>query len=705
MRSWFSLIIQSLLFLSLDLRADNEVIRTAAELANHLSKWECAQKSFDLTVRVDCQWGSDSTNSLSLSVTDSSGAIIVKGSALRSRPSPGDTIRCRGIAQRQKTQHRPIAMIQHLEILGHGKPPAPEETTLRSILNGQFDYRYVRFSGVLRDARRSETSYPWVLLTIGDDTSVIYASALLDNSGLERLVDMIGATISVEGACTPFNTGYRRQLGRSFKLTSLDSIRVLRPIGNKISDLPDVKTVRDLSPEEILLLGMHRAEGHVLAVWDRNQVLLRTHDGDTIRLLLSRQDKQPDCDAHVEAIGYPETDLFNITLNHATWRPIAGKAQPAVAIQSTSARTLAFDGKGHPRVNSDFHGKTIQLRGQVLGFSIPQQGTGRLYLKSDAITIPVCLNATAVGKADALVGCTVEIVGVCVLESEEWRPNAIFPKLKGFLLVPRSPDDVKVLARPSWWTPVRFLAVIGALLAALIAIFVWNITLRRLAVRKSRELFGEQLGRVKADLRTEERTRLAVELHDTLAQNLTGVSMEIEAASDLRGQAPQPMLDHLGIAAKALKSCRDELRNCLWDLRSQALDEKDMTTAILRTLQPYITDSRLAVRFEVPRSRLSDNTAHALLRIIRELVVNARHGAATSIKVAGAVECDRIRCSVADNGRGFDPDRSPGVLQGHFGLQGVRERIDELGGEFEITSSAKKGTRATITIPIPRDSK
>ena len=177
--------------------------------------------------------------------------------------------------------------------------------------------------------------------------------------------------------------------------------------------------------------------------------------------------------------------------------------------------------------------------------------------------------------------------------------------------------------------------------------------------------------------------------------------MEIEAACDLRGDAPQPMLDHLDIAAKALKSCRNELRNSLWDLRSQALDEKSMTTAVLRTLQPHVSDSKLDVRFNVPRARLSDNTAHALLRVIRELVVNAtRHGGATVVKVAGAIDEGRLLCSVTDNGTDFDPDRAPGVLQGRFGLQGIRERIAGLGGRFEISSAPGAGAKATIVVPL-----
>ena len=107
----------------------------------------------------------------------------------------------------------------------------------------------------------------------------------------------------------------------------------------------------------------------------------------------------------------------------------------------------------------------------------------------------------------------------------------------------------------------------------------------------------------------------------------------------------------------------------------------------------------LSVRFRLARNTISDTTAYAILRIIRELTVNGiRHGEATEIHVAGSVEADRIRFSVRDNGKGFDPASAPGVDEGHFGLEGVRERISNLNGEMKIESSPGKGTKVTICL-------
>ena len=91
----------------------------------------------------------------------------------------------------------------------------------------------------------------------------------------------------------------------------------------------------------------------------------------------------------------------------------------------------------------------------------------------------------------------------------------------------RSLDDITVISAPPWWTPGKFSAVVASLLALLMAALVWSNSLRRLAEKRGKALAGEELDRLASDLKASERTRLAVELHDSIAQNLSGVSMEI----------------------------------------------------------------------------------------------------------------------------------------------------------------------------------
>ena len=165
------------------------------------------------------------------------------------------------------------------------------------------------------------------------------------------------------------------------------------------------------------------------------------------------------------------------------------------------------------------------------------------------------------------------------------------------------------------------------------------------------------------------------------------------------------MMSHLDMAARTLQSCRNELRNCLWDLRSQALEENDTNEAIRRTIAPQISGIDLSIRFNISRKQLSDDIVYVLMRIIRELVINAvRHGKATTVKIAGCIENGFLYFSVSDNGCGFNPATRPGVLQGHFGLQGIKERINLFNGKMQIDSAPNKGTKILIHLKLPYSS-
>lgn len=264
-------------------------------------------------------------------------------------------------------------------------------------------------------------------------------------------------------------------------------------------------------------------------------------------------------------------------------------------------------------------------------------------------------------------------------------------------------DAGSLFVRSPWWLHTELLVIIGLLLAGLATMSAWNLSIRIVSRQRARRLLQEEIAHARTRLKVEERTELAVEIHDSVSQALTGIALQLEAALATGRQDPARAEKSLATASQMLASCRRELRGCLWDLRTRTFEEHDLTEALVQTLAPHLKDVRAHVRFNVSRSRLSESTTHAIIKIVRELTVNAiRHGRATTLRIAGEMTGDVIRFSVSDNGCGFDAATAPGPRDGHFGLQGIRERLRKYGGSLTLAAN-RPGMKATVTLPTVPD--
>lgn len=612
----------------------------------------------------------------------------------------GDIVHMTGVTD--DTVHGVVyAGCRSLRITARHEPRPPTEISAKDFIRGTFDYRPVVITGFIRDAFRDEIDPRVVFLVLVCGGETIYTALTTEENDHTAFWRFVGAEVSISGLCRPSAHGTRRQIGRFLKIDNVGDIHVVTPPAEDPFDVPDIRIPNQIRAQEMAAIGRRRTTGHVIAVWQSDNLLLRTDARRIMRVELA-DSAAPRYGQHIEVAGLPETDLYNINLTRAIWQPAPGKAFTADAPEEVTATTLMADAQGRTRINTGYHGRTIRLHGLVRSLPTIGNNYGRLYMECERYIVPVDASSCPEALRDVCVGSSVSVTGACVMETENWHPNSVFPHVKGFMVVVREANDVRVLSRPPWWTPTRLMVVIGALLAALSGVFLWNRSLNRIAERRGEELAEERVARATSDMKVGERTRLAIELHDALSQNLTGVSLEITTATKLAAKDTNMTLRHLDIAARSLKSCRDELRNCIWDLRNYALEEKDMNAAVKRTLAPFVDDVDLIVRFNVPRERLPDDTAHALLRIVRELVMNAiRHGGAQTVRVAGCIEGERILFSVVDDGCGFDPSCAASVRDGHFGLQGIRERINHFGGDMSVESEIGRGSKVSVSLRLP----
>lgn len=691
---------------------NDSVLRSAKSLDSWLINGNHSARDFDLTGRIihacnKCRKTfalDDGTNIVRLVDNAHWPKLLFKD---------GDVVHATG-----RTVTRGVNADCHtLTFIRHGNPRTPTHETVRDLARARnIPMRLVRTQGLVRDAFRDDIDPEFVSFVLTDDGSTIYISLRCEQTSLALLNKFIGAEVVVTGLIRsdiksqqhqldkPSLSGCRRIMGPMLDIADINALHVIIPAPNDPYDVPDVQSLRSLTPGDLSTHGRHKAVGRVLTSARKHGFLLLTADGYVVNVDLAEH-PSPHTGEKVIATGLPATDLYRINLVRAIWKPvnegpaIQGVTNPVLI----TASELFTDKKGRPAFKVDFHGKPVRTSGIVRSLPAPNNQSNCLILSCDGYTLDVLPDEGSDAFSNLALGDTVEVTGICMMDVDQWRPDMALPNIKGVSIAVHEPADIRILARPSWWTPFRLFILVCIITAVAIVIFIWCITLRTLVIRRSRELLREQTHRLTATLRIEERTRLATELHDTVAQNLSGLSLQLDAAGRLADSDPTTMKSILAFASKALLACRRELRDCLWDLRSQALDERDMNAAIQRALTPHLSNIQLLTRFNVPRRKLADHTAHAVLRILGELANNAvKHGKAKTLRIAGSLDDEGLKFSCVDDGCGFDVKNTPGSAAGHFGLQGIRDRIRAFNGSFQLTSIQGKGTRAVIILhPAP----
>jgi ligand-binding sensor domain-containing protein len=203
----------------------------------------------------------------------------------------------------------------------------------------------------------------------------------------------------------------------------------------------------------------------------------------------------------------------------------------------------------------------------------------------------------------------------------------------------------------------------------------------------------------------EERTRLAREIHDTLAQGFVGISSQLNAvAMALPGDVTSASRD-LELAQRMARYCTTEARRSVLDLRASVLDGRNLGSALQSGAQIWTAGSGVKVEVEVPaqQSSLPDEVERNLLRIAQEAVTNAvKHAQATKISVTLRMsEPRKLYLRIADNGRGFKKADIFSSNDGHFGLIGMRERALKLGTDLHLASQAGEGTRIEVMVSLP----
>jgi signal transduction histidine kinase/ligand-binding sensor domain-containing protein len=267
-----------------------------------------------------------------------------------------------------------------------------------------------------------------------------------------------------------------------------------------------------------------------------------------------------------------------------------------------------------------------------------------------------------------------------------------------FEVIAANEDDVwnqtaaaaNIMIAPAFYQTRWFYALcVVALLAALWQLYRFRI---RLVARRIDVRMGARL---------EERERIARELHDTLLQSTQGLILLFQGFAG-RLARPDPMRLQMESALDQADQLLNEARDRVGDLRTTGIDS-DITGALTRFAAELFSDK--SVRFEVMATGspmiLKPPAADDIYRIGREALGNiAAHAGASSVELEIAFEAQQLKMRIRDNGRGINAEvLQKGSRAHHFGLQGMRERAQRIGGVLNIWSRDAAGTEVEITVP------
>ncbi len=199
-----------------------------------------------------------------------------------------------------------------------------------------------------------------------------------------------------------------------------------------------------------------------------------------------------------------------------------------------------------------------------------------------------------------------------------------------------------------------------------------------------------------------ERNRMAREIHDTLSQGFTGIIVQLEAADDVLEETPEETVtvrEHLGRAGALARESLAEARRSVFNLRPQVLEHESLQGAISHTVQALTAGTSVQANFSMTGAvrQLPIEVEEQLLRVSQQALTNVlQHAQAHNIQVELAFAAQQVRLVIKDDGRGLDYASKNGY---GFGLTGMRQRAEQIGGHLTVTSLLGRGTTVTMTVP------
>jgi len=594
-------------------------------------------------------------------------------------------------------------IIRALRVRAVGTAPLPEAKRLSvaDLHTGRYDCQRVEVRGVTQTATLDTWRVQYDLDLDTEQGTLVYH---IENRFEVAVNSLIDAEVIVQGVCLMYFNRRNEQVGTHIQTNRAGGLTIVTPPPPDPFGVPlmEFNRLRPFSPEP---RNLHRRRISGTVTFIEPEQFLMLQNGERAVRVNYVDNSELKVGDLVEAAGFVEVREFYAELGNALMKKL-GPGEKIVPVEVDALRVMGPPKTPAQRLPEDFDGRLITLTGKLIAVDRRLEGRHILIETERGFVESVLPGISEQPLPDgARPGSLVRVTGVCMVTYTEKVPAHAFARPRSFEIRLRTPADVAVLIAAPWWTPRRLwiaLAIVGG--SALLCV-AWVWTLRRRVTQRARELAEEIEARQNAEVEFEatlrERKRLAADLHDTLEQSLTGLARQLEAADELREINPQRSESHLGLARQLLDRSQEDVRRSVWNLHSSSLEDLSLVDALYEVVEYRSADQpvQLMVKVEGEQRVLPDFVSGNLVLLAQEGITNAfKHADAKTIILHLVFQAESLSLSIEDDGRGFLTTAAPGPQEGHFGLQGMRERVKRMGGKLTVTSAPGKGTTVTAQL-------
>jgi signal transduction histidine kinase/uncharacterized protein YdeI (BOF family) len=610
------------------------------------------------------------------------GIYVVDSSESRSvSPTIGEYLEVGG--KTDPSLFAPIVDGDRVNDLGAGRLPQPVHPDWDQLMNGSLDAQYVELQGIV-----TTVSSNGVTLFTGDGQVKLELRVIgMKTLELERYED---AVVHVRG-CLFASWDYVTHQVKVGEIRLYGAeISVDQPAPADLFSLP-LKAVAELlqfNPRAGVFQRV-KVAGQIIYAQPPDYYLMDGKNG--LHFVLKKPVLGLETGDQVEVVGFPGLSGASPLLYETVARKIGHAALSDV--EKLQANDLIRDQYDSTRVKVD--GLLVSVRETPGGQALEvRSGSGiRTFL------------ARLNGKNDFVhslaSGSRLELTGVYVGEGGN---RAVGQGITSFELLLSSPLDIRVLAQPPWWTLERLLIMIGVLVCVLAAAALWITQLHRQVEQRTAELGAQIRQRQNVEYQRameQERARIAQDLHDELGSGITEISMLAARAksTSVADGKRNGFLEQVGEKAREMVTALDEI---VWAMDSRHDSLSSLVSYFCLYADRFLGLANIAWRLEgppeLPDRAVDSRCRHQLFLAFKEALTNVvRHSGATEVKLSIVWENGQVRLTMADNGRGLSPD---GLAEGMDGVVNMRTRLEKLGGHFEISSEAGRGTIVRLSLPL-----